>query len=261
MQRVKNATFDRNQTHLPRYFLEIAYKGTQYHGWQVQPGARTVQEDVENALSVLLRNTVRCVGCGRTDTGVHASQFFLHFDSEEIADKSKLVYQLDGILHHDIVAKNLYEVNDDAHARFDAEKRTYRYYIHPHRDPFIRELSLFLPNFPDIDRMNEAAAMLIGEKDFGAFAKIHSDVKHHVCHVHEAGWQRKDEQWYFEISANRFLRNMVRAVVGTLFMVGEQKLSLSDFERVIESRKRSKAGKSVPAHALFLYSVKYPYLK
>lgn len=246
---------------LQRYFLEIVFRGTNYHGWQRQLGSVTVQERMEYAVSTLLKTETACTGCGRTDTGVHASQFYLHFDSMEKLNVDKLVYRLNGLLEKDIAVRRCIEIQNDAHARFDASERTYRYFIHQQKDPFLNDRSTFVPFPLNVEAMNTAAAELIKMEDFKTFAKIHSDVKHHRCDVSRAVWRESDYQLEFEITANRFLRNMVRAVVGTLLEVGQEKMSLEEFKTIAASGDRSQAGKSVDARGLFLYRIKYPYIQ
>jgi len=244
-----------------RYFLKIAYRGTKYHGWQIQEGQHTVQAAVENAISLLLQKKIEVVGCGRTDTGVHASEYFLHFDSETELDALRFVYKLNGILDFDVAVHQLIPVLNNAHARFDAVSRTYRYFIHQQKNPFLNDTSKFVAGDIDFEQMNLAAELLPGFTDFESFAKTSTDVSSFKCTVFSAQWTQLDQQWMFEISANRFLRNMVRAIVGTLLEVGTGKLSIDQFVKVIEGKDRSAAGKSVDARGLFLSSVKYPYLK
>lgn len=243
-----------------RYFLEIAFRGTHYHGWQVQPGAATVQAAVEKALSALLRHETRVVGCGRTDAGVHASQFFLHFDTATEPNADELVYRLNGILDPDIAAQQLLAVDDEAHARFGASERTYRYFIHRHKDPFLNDRSTFVHGAIDVSAMNEAAQILRETEDFKAFSKVNPDLNHHRCDVRHAAWIADGDRLVFEISADRFLRNMVRAVVGTLLEVGRGKMDRAQFDDVIASRERGNAGTSVDAKGLFLHRVKYPFI-
>jgi len=246
---------------LQRYFLEIAYRGTKYHGWQRQLGAVSVQQRLEESLETLLRHPVMCMGCGRTDTGVHASQFFLHFDAMNELEPEKLVYRLNGMLENDIAVRRCIPVEKEAHARFDATKRTYRYFIHQEKDPFRGDHSTFIPVPLDVDRMNEAAAKLIEMENFKSFARLHTDVRNFNCMVTTSEWKTDGPLLTFEISSNRFLRNMVRAVVGTLLEVGRERITLKDFMAIAESKDRSKAGKSVPARGLFLCEVKYPYIQ
>lgn len=244
-----------------RYFLEIAYKGTQYSGWQLQPNQPTVQAAIEKALFTVLRRETGVLGCGRTDAGVHASQYFLQFDTPEKLDSGNLVYRLNGLLDYDVAVKRIIPVSSDAHARFDATERTYQYFIHNQKNPFLQDRSLYVSEKIDLDAMNKASELLLENEDFESFSKVHTEVNNFNCNVSHAKWSQLQDQWMFEITANRFLRNMVRAVVGTLLDVGSGKITFSDFEEVIQSRSRSRAGKSVAARGLFLTSVKYPYIQ
>lgn len=240
--------------------MEIAFRGTNYRGWQVQPGEKTVQQCVEDALAVLMGEQTSCVGCGRTDSGVHANQFYLHFDSRDVSDLEKMVYRLNGLLDFDIAVKRMLKVPDDSHARFDAIERTYRYFIHQQKNPFLNDRSTFVVGNPDMELMNRAAVILIGTKDFKTFAKVNSDVKHHKCEVFKANWFHQGDQLVFEIASNRFLRNMVRAIVGTLLEVGVGKIGIEEFSSILKLQNRSNAGKSVDARGLFLHKVKYPFI-
>lgn len=244
-----------------RYFLKIAYRGTKYHGWQKQEGQPTVQEALENAISLLLRKKIEVLGCGRTDTGVHAAEYYLHFDSDVELEGDRFVYKLNGILDLDIAVNELIPVQIDAHARFDATSRTYRYFIHQQKNPFLNDTSSFVAEKLDLNIMNEAATLLIAHKNFESFAKTGSYVGNYNCDIFTAFWSLSEGQLIFEITANRFLRNMVRAVVGTMLQVGMGKISLVDFVKIIESNNRSNAGKSVDAKGLFLFRIKYPYLQ
>lgn len=245
---------------MQRYFLEIAYKGTHYNGWQLQPNQPTVQAAIEKAISTILREETGVLGCGRTDAGVHAKQYFLQFDTPKKVDGGKLVYRLNGLLNYDVAVKRIIPVSSDAHARFDATERTYQYFIHSQKNPFLQDRSLYVSEKIDLDAMNKASEMLLKNEDFESFSKVHTDVNNFNCKVSHAKWSQQQDQWMFEITANRFLRNMVRAVVGTLLEVGSGKISLSEFDEVIKSRSRSRAGKSVAARGLFLTNVKYPYI-
>ncbi len=241
-----------------RYFLELSYAGTNYHGWQSQPNARTVQETIEKALGLLLRIPVKIVGAGRTDTGVHARQMFAHFDVEKAINPEDLTYKLNSFLPSDIAIQKIHPVTDDAHARFDAMARSYQYFIHRYKNPFLNETSWYLAKDLDVDLMNQAAKILLNYKDFKSFSKTHTDVKTYLCDVRRAEWQIVDNQLVFNITADRFLRNMVRAIVGTLVDVGLHKIAIDDFKQIIESRDRSNAGFSVPAKGLFLTEIVYP---
>jgi len=241
-----------------RYFLELSYAGTNYHGWQAQPNAVTVQETIEHALGLLLRNPIKITGAGRTDTGVHARQMFAHFDVEKPINPDDLTYKLNSFLPPDIAIHKTYPVKDTAHARFDAVARSYQYFIHRYKDPFLTETSWYLAKDLDVDLMNQAAKILMQYKDFKSFSKTHTDVKTYICDMRQAAWKVIDNQLVFYITANRFLRNMVRAIVGTLVDVGLRKISRDELIQIIESRDRSNAGFSVPAKGLFLTEIVYP---
>ncbi|WP_284653193.1 tRNA pseudouridine(38-40) synthase TruA [Flavobacterium terrisoli] len=244
-----------------RYFIELAYKGTNYHGWQYQPDASSVQETLNKALSLLLKKEIDIVGAGRTDTGVHAKKMYAHFDCETEIDGKILVHKLNSFLPKDIVIFDILKVHDEAHARFDATKRTYEYHIHTFKDAFENEGS-WLHQLPlDLDKMNEACQILFKHRDFECFSKTHSDVRTFNCVIFEAHWTRSGNNLVFTISADRFLRNMVRAIVGTIINVGLGKITLVDFEKIIESKDRGQAGFSVPAHGLYLTRIEYEYLK
>lgn len=242
-----------------RYFIELSYHGKNYHGWQIQPNEISVQEVVEKALSTLLGLEIPVMGCGRTDTGVHAEQFYLHFDFEGILDKEKLKYKLNSFLPKDIAIFQILKVNPEAHARFDAISRSYTYRISLKKNVFKSELSMNL-NFPDLNvaKMNQASMILLDHTDFKCFSRSKTDVKTYECKITEAFWEINGDDLNFHISANRFLRNMVRAIVGTLLEIGKGKMSLEEFIEVIESRDRSRAGASAKAKGLFLTRVKYP---
>ena len=242
-----------------RFFITLSYDGTRYHGWQIQPNGDSVQARLQEALSTLLRAAVGVTGAGRTDTGVHARMMVAHFDVETMDyELQDLMYKLNRLLPQDIAIQKMELVSNEMHARFSATSRTYHYYIHTVKDPFLRAYSCELHYPLDFQLMNEAAAILMTYEDFGAFCKAHADVKTTLCHITAAQWHQTSlSSWYFEITANRFLRNMVRAVVGTLIDVGRGRLSLSDFRKVIEGKRRTEAGESMPANALFLEEVKY----
>jgi len=241
-----------------RYFITFSYDGTAYHGWQIQPNGVSVQGALQQALTTLLRQETTVTGAGRTDAGVHARMMVAHFDSEVAIDTQQLCYKLNRLLPEDIAVRKVEQVADDMHARFSATSRMYRYFVHTCKDPFRRAYSCELHYPLDFDRMNEAAALLKEYSDFGAFCKSHTDVKTTLCEVMEAGWhQTAPEAWYFEIRANRFLRNMVRAVVGTLIEVGRGRMTMDDFRRVVEGKRRTEAGESMPGHALFLEDITY----
>lgn len=242
-----------------RYFLEIAYKGTNYHGWQLQPNAISVQECVNNALSTVLRTLIDVVGAGRTDTGVHASQIFAHFDVEKKINAYKLVYKVNSILPNDIVVKNMMSVENDAHARFTALSRSYEYRLFLGRNPFEIDTAWQLNNTKlNVVKMNEAAQILLTYTNFKCFCRSKTAVKTYNCKITEAVWEQKGNSLIFHITADRFLRNMVRAVVGTLLDVGKGKNTIEEFKQIIESKNRCNAGTSAPAQGLFLTQVSYP---
>lgn len=247
---------------LPRYFLEIAYNGTAYRGWQRQPDAPSVQAEVERALQFALhRHKVSAVGCGRTDTGVHATQFFLHFDGpDEGILGERFVYSLNSLLPADIAVKRVIAVPDDANARFSATERGYCYRIHRSKDPFLTNLSHQLKPALDVDRMNEACKALIGKHDFGSFQKVGTDVKTSICHVREARWEAAPNGYLFRIKADRFLRNMVRAIVGTCLRIGKGQQSATHMAEVLAAMDRHAAGRSAPACGLYLDLVVYPFI-
>ena len=258
-----------------RFFLEVTYDGTRYHGWQVQHNAVSVQQKLNEALAIILRYPVETTGAGRTDTGVHAKQLFVHFDTQPLAGDaetlewdaasngliiSSLFRGLRGLLPHDIAVKRIIPVHSDAHARFDATLRSYEYHIHFYKDPFRHNFSWQVKNEPDLERMNRAAAILMEYTDFSCFSKSNTQVKTNNCKIVRAEWVRKDDGIIFHISADRFLRNMVRAIVGTLMEIGYHEMEPEAIHQVIESKSRSNAGASVPACGLYLTEVKYPYL-
>ena len=241
-----------------RYFVTLSYDGTRFHGWQVQPNGISVQEELQRALSLLLRADIQVTGAGRTDAGVHARMMVAHFDFDGEVDCKQLVYKLNRLLPHDIAIQKVEPVNNEMHARFSATSRTYYYYIHTEKSPFECHYSCELHYPLDFNLMNQAAALLLDYEDFGAFCKSHADVKTTLCKVTCAQWhQVSPSKWYFEITANRFLRNMVRAVVGTLIEVGRGRMTLDDFRKVIEGKRRTEAGESMPGNALFLQEIKY----
>ena len=244
-----------------RYFIHLAYRGAKFHGWQSQPNAVSVQSEIEKALSIILREQVKIVGAGRTDAGVNAHSMVAHFDvATPILNVDGVVRGINSLLGNDIAIYSIVQVHDEAHARFDATSRTYHYYAHSSKSPFCYELSWQAPPTLDYDKMNEAAKLLLNTEDFTSFAKLHADNKTNICRVTEAYWKPLDDgRWVFVITADRFLRNMVRAVVGTLVEVGRGKISIEDFQRIIEKKDRCSAGTSMPGHALFLWNVTYPY--
>ena len=258
-----------------RYFLLLSYNGATFHGWQSQPNAISVQASVEQALSTICRQNISITGAGRTDTGVNARMMYAHFDFDGVFDdKKRILISLNRLVGKDIFIQDIINVPDNAHARFDASERTYKYFVSFKKNPFLHNFCWMCPSHLDIDQMNEAAKILLETKDFTSFAKLHSDVKTNICHVTKAEWTpvKRDPEALdfmggleggivFTITADRFLRNMVRAVVGTLVDVGRGKISIDDFKNIIEKKDRCAAGTSMPAHALFLWYVRYPYLK
>ena len=260
-----------------RFFIRLSYDGTRYHGWQVQPGSDSVQQRLQEALSTLLRQPVEVVGAGRTDAGVHARVMVAHFDclsplpgetatalppapdrGEECPALKGLVYKLNRLLPPDIAVQDVRQVSDDLHARFSATQRTYHYFIHTYKDPFLAAHSWQVPFRLDFSKMNEAAKVLLEYKDFTSFSKVGTDVRTNICDLRAAHWDEVAQgQWRFTVTANRFLRNMVRAIVGTLVEVGRGKLAAEDIRRIIEAKDRCRAGESVPARGLFLADIRY----
>ena len=243
-----------------RYFIKLAYNGTHYHGWQYQPNAASVQETMNKAFSVILNNEINLMGAGRTDTGVHAKEMFAHFDLEKSFDIPNTIHKLNSFLPKDIVIYAIIPVANEAHSRFDATKRTYEYHINTFKDAFLQEQSWYFHQKLDLDLMNEAAKSLLKHTDFQCFSKVNTDVNTFDCSIFEAYWKQLDDKLIFTISANRFLRNMVRSIVGTLINIGLHKITLDDFEAIIESKNRDKAGFSVPAHGLYLTKIAYDYI-
>lgn len=241
-----------------RYFIYFQYNGANYHGWQRQPNGSSVQATLEDAMSTLMRSPIALTGAGRTDAGVHARYMTAHFDTDTPFDATHLVKRLNVYLPADMAIFSIEQVADTLHARFDATARTYQYHVHTHKDAFIHTQSLQVPATLRFDLMNEAAQVLFEYIDFTSFSKLHTDVKTNNCTITHAEWtQISTHQWVFTITANRFLRNMVRAIVGTLLQVGTEKISIQEFRNIIESKDRCKAGTSAPAHALYLTKVTY----
>lgn len=241
-----------------RYFITFSYDGTAYHGWQIQPHSLSVQEELQKAMSILLRKPMEVVGAGRTDTGVHARKMVAHFDYDEEVDCPQLVYKLNKLLPRDIAVQQVEPVAEDMHARFSAKSRTYHYFVHMGKNPFLRSYSWQVYGNIDFELMNQAASVLMECKDFTSFSKVNTDTKTNDCTITEAHWDRVGEdQWCFTITANRFLRNMVRAIVGTLMEVGRGRMTIEQLRRVINAKDRCCAGDSVPGNALFLVQVKY----
>jgi len=246
---------------LNRYFVKLAFNGTNYHGWQSQKNARTVQQTLEEAFHLLLREPVRLTGCGRTDAGVHALEFFAHFDLNRILseeERNKLVFSLNGYLDKDIVIHTVFPVKPRTHARFSAGQRTYQYRITRIKNPFLINFAYYLYGFFNVNEMNRGAEYLCSVSDFTSFSKVDTGTRTNICKVFRAGWEGKGTELIFTIRADRFLRNMVRAIVGTLLELGSGKISLDEFHRIVQSRDRSIAGDSVPAAGLFLVKVDYP---
>ncbi len=241
-----------------RYFVRFSYFGKAYHGWQRQPNAITVQQLLEEAYTTLLRLPVSLVGAGRTDTGVHAREMMAHYDLEAAPEDEDLIYRLNALLPDDIAVQEIRPVQPQAHARFDAIERTYEYWVVSQKDPFYMHTALYLKKPPDIKAMNEAATVLLDFKDFECFSKSNTDVKTYNCDIRFAAWSEEKDKLIFTITADRFLRNMVRAIVGTLLEVGQGKCSVADVKGIIKSRDRSRAGASVPAKGLYLTRVRYP---
>lgn len=249
---------------IQRFFLEIAYDGTAYHGWQTQPNAISVQEKLNHALHTFLREGIETIGAGRTDTGVHAKQLYVHFDSGNkvlVDNPMRALQAINALLPFDISVQRILEVAPDAHARFDATERSYAYHLHHKKNPFLINKSWLLRDIPDIEKMNEAAKLLLGTKDFECFSKSNTQVFTNICTIKEARWEQNGDQFVFHITADRFLRNMVRAIVGTLLEIGVKGKPISYIQEVLASKNRSKAGVSVPAHGLYLTRVIYPYIQ
>ena len=245
---------------MARYFIELSFDGTNYVGWQSQLNGLGVQQVLEEKISTIFREQIELVGCGRTDAGVHAIYYVAHFEIiQHNVETAKAVYHLNKILPRSIAVKSISPVSDTAHARFDAEERTYRYYITQRKNPFNDQFAYYYAQLLDEEKMNLAAELLLSMHDFTSFAKLHSDNKTNICTIYKARWHREErELLVFTISANRFLRNMVRSIVGTLLDVGRGKLSPEEFVMIAEQKNRSAAGSSVPAQGLFLVDVKYP---
>ena len=256
-----------------RYFLKLSYNGAQFHGWQSQPNAVSVQSSIENALEIICRRKISITGAGRTDTGVNARVMYAHFDCEkEIKDPNRFLLSLNSLVGRNISIEKILPVHDEAHARFDATSRTYKYFITFSKNPFLHNLSWRSPSPLEVDKMNEAASFLLINQDFTSFAKLHSDVKTNICNVSHAHWSFiSDDQesldfigflnhgLVFTITADRFLRNMVRAIVGTLVEVGRGKITPEDFNNIILQKNRNAAGTSMPPEALFLWNITYPF--
>ncbi|RZJ82920.1 MAG: tRNA pseudouridine(38-40) synthase TruA [Chryseobacterium sp.] len=247
---------------MQRFFIELSYNGTGYHGWQIQPNALTVQACLDKALSICFRQSVLSLGCGRTDTGVHATQFFAHFDlqNSDAAKTEASVGSINALLPYDIAVKRIFKVSDDAHARFHATSRSYKYFLHSYKDPFKLDRSWLYKGQLDITAMTEAADMLKSFTDFSCFSKSNTQTLTNNCRITKAEFEQTEDGLVFTIQADRFLRNMVRAIVGTLIRVGTREIMPAQLPDIIESKDRSKAGQSVPACGLYLTEVTYPFL-
>ncbi len=243
-----------------RYFIELSFKGTAYHGWQTQPNAVSVQQTIEEALALLVKEKVRVNGAGRTDTGVHASYFVAHFtfSSGLLSPPEEIRRKLNHMLPPDIAIMSIFPVKEKDHSRFSALSRTYKYYISKQKNPFRQETTFYTGVWPDIDEMNKAAAELFNYSDFSSFCRSNTNVGNHICKIMHACWEDKDEMLIFTIKANRFLRNMVRAIVGTMLNIGYGKQTVGNFREIIEAKDRRKAGKSAPPQGLFLTDIEYP---
>ena len=241
-----------------RYFIHFSYKGTNYHGWQIQSNGNTVQEELTKSMELVLRQKISLIGAGRTDAGVHAKRMTAHFDVEEpILETNKLISKLNNLLPYDIAVHGLEEIASNVHARFSAISRTYQYYLTTKKNPFSKEFAIYITRPLNFDAMNEAAATLLEYTDFTSFSKIPNDAKTNNCKIMQAHWKQEDDYWVFTIQANRFLRNMVRAIVGTLLDVGKGKVTIEQFRQIIEAKDRCAAGASAPAQGLFLVNVEY----
>lgn len=241
-----------------RYFIELAYHGRAYFGWQYQPSAVSVQETLEKALFTFLQKKTPVVGAGRTDTGVHASQYYVHVDTCEILNRQLFIYKLNAILPDDIAVFDVFEVPQNAHARFDAISRSYTYTVVQKKDPFLKDTAYYVKNTLDVEEMNRGAALLKNYQDFKCFSKSRTDVRTYNCTITEAYWEQTEKKLTFHITADRFLRNMVRAIVGTLLEIGLGKMQVEQLPFIIQSRDRQQAGTSVPAKGLFLTGIDYP---
>lgn len=245
---------------MPRYFLKLAYNGTSFHGWQIQENAHSIQEEIQKSLGILLKKETTCIGCGRTDTGVHARCFYAHFDSAEVIESKKnFIYQLNALLDKSIAIHDLFLVKNDAHARFDAISRTYQYHIHLKRDPFLELKSYHRRDPLHLGQIEQCFPLLLGTKDFSCFSKSRTQVKTNICDITALNMNKNDnDEYLFTITANRFLRGMVRAIVGTLLNISSGKKSIHDLQNMIDSKNRMLAGESVPPYALYLTDIIYP---
>lgn len=241
-----------------RYFVDLSYRGTAFHGWQLQPNAHTVQAEVQDALSTILQKPMEVTGSGRTDAGVHAVQQVAHFDAELSMKTDQLIYRLNGLLPPEVSINAIQSVKPDAHARFDAGSRAYQYLIHQKKNPFKEGLSYYFPKALSAERIREALPIINSWKNFQAFSKVHTDVNHFDCEIFDLWWEETNDGYQFSVSANRFLRGMVRAMVGTLLEIGLGRMTYNELKAVLESGNRSLAGRAVPPHGLYLAAVKYP---
>jgi tRNA pseudouridine38-40 synthase len=243
---------------MSRFFIEIKYDGTNYHGWQIQDNAISVQEEINKTFSTILQEKIEVVGAGRTDAGVHAQQLFAHFDIEKEFDIEKTLFKINKFLPQDISCSTITKVSDEAHARFAATARTYEYWITPNKNPFLHNKAYYMPYSLNLELMNVATKELLKHTDFSCFSRSNTDTFTNDCDITFANWEEKNDCFVFTITANRFLRNMVRAIVGTLLEIGQQKIEVADLNNIIASKNRGKAGTSAPAHGLYLTHVKYP---
>jgi tRNA pseudouridine38-40 synthase len=248
---------------MARYFLTLSYNGREYNGWQVQDNTpNTVEQVLEEKLSMLLKEDIDLIGCGRTDAGVHARNYVAHFDTNTadlISNKAHWIYKFNTVLPAGIAVSDIRKVRESAHARFDATARMYYYFISRKKDPFRDEYTWYVYGDIDFEIMNKAAEQLLGKHDFTSFSKLHTQTKTNICTISKAVWQKYgEEEWRFTITADRFLRGMVRAIVGTLVMVGKSKMTINDFSNIIKAMDRQKAGNNAPANALFLTGIHYP---
>ena len=240
-----------------RYFIKFSYNGSNYHGWQIQPNAKTVQNELQKCLSILLQKNIELVGAGRTDAGVHAKQMFAHFNYSKNIENNKIIHKLNSFLPNDIFVIQIFKVKDQSHARFSAVSRTYKYYISHKIDIFNPNVHVVRKDL-NVEKMNKASKHIVGEKDFTSFSKLHSETFTSICNVLMASWEIQDDKLVFTITSNRFLRNMVRSIVGTLIDVGLSKIQEKDLIDIINQKDRSAAGVSVPAKALFITNISYP---
>lgn len=257
---LSNSYICTNRTVKTRYFIYLSYRGTSYHGWQIQSNSMTVQKVLDEAFSTILNEHINTLGAGRTDTGVHALFFCAHFDSSspDIASDRDILFRINRYLPKDISVTGIRKVLPDANARFSAVSRTYKYYISKIKDPFLDDSSWFLYGDIDLNLMNQASELLLNYSDFTSFSKLHSGSKTNLCRIYSAGWEEKNNQLIFTVKADRFLRNMVRALVGTMVEIGSGKMDLIQFEEVIRAKDRCRAGMSAPAKGLFLVNIEYP---